>query len=146
MHYMHCSAEESNGNICLLHSRQAFCVIHQRDCPVDSEVAMMHLAGTPCTAASTMGLHNFDHAMSYAHLLAWAGVRRRCQEPIIVQENVLEFDRDRLVELLPQYDWTFEAISPCQLGWPVRRARQWCVFRGCISLCMSSYAVAVMRI
>ena len=110
--------------------RYAKCLVHDRNCPIDACVAMIHIAGTECTAASTFGLRNFDQAMSYAHLVCWLGLRRRCQEPINIQENVKEFDRMLLVENLPMYDWSFDCISPCQLGWPVRRVRQWCVFLG----------------
>ena len=108
-------------------SRYARCEVHNGTCSVVPKVAMMHLAGTPCTAVSSYGLRDFDVAMSFAHFLTWVGIRRKFLEPIIVQENVDEFDRDLLVSLLPEYDWTFSIISPCQFGWPVRRIRQWCV-------------------
>ena len=111
--------------------RSAPCLVHARHCPVNSEIAMVHVAGTPCQAVSSMGLQDFQHAMSYSHFLTWVAIRKLCEEPVLIQENVEDFDRRELMQLLDQYDWSFGMISPCQLGWPVRRVRQWCVCLGC---------------
>ena len=108
--------------------RHAHCLIHDQDCSILPRVGMIHFAGTPCTAVSSMGLRDFDSAMSFAHFLTWIGLRRTCQEPVIVQ-----VDRDLLQTMLPMYDWSYAIISPCQLGWPVRRIRQWCVCPGVMS-------------
>ena len=115
---------------CCVLLRYAPCLTHGKVCSILPNVGQIHMAGTPCTAASTMGLRDFDAAMAHGHFLCWVSLRRQCQEPIIVQENVQDFDRRHLTSLLPMYDFTFSIISPCQLGFPVRRARQWCVLLG----------------
>ena len=118
------------NHACMLCFRQAKCLVHGAECAVNRETAMIHVAGTPCTNISSMGLQDFSQALSFGHLLAWIGVRRVCQEPILIQENLDEFDRNLLTSLLPQYDFTFAVISPHQLSWPVRRVRQWAVLLG----------------
>ena len=107
--------------------RSGFCLKHGRPCRFNETIGMIHVAGTPCTAVSTMGLRDFDSAMSRAHFHTWVALRLECQEPVIIQENVEEFDRTLLVSELPMYDWSFDVVSPAQLGWPVVLARQWCV-------------------
>ena len=96
---------------------------------------MVHIAGTPCTAYSSMGHMDGEEAMSFAHFLARAGLRIQCQEPLVFQECTPTFPREVMVSLLPMYDWMAEVISPHTIGWPVRRARQWLVSLG---LCSSN--------
>ena len=109
--------------------RYCYCHIHNRECDVTTSVAMANISGSICCDHSTMGTMDRDQAMSYAHLLIWAGQRRICQEPIIVQECVDTFPRDQFVDLLPQYDWSWAILSPHQHGFPIRRLRQWAIGR-----------------
>ena len=126
--------------------RHAFCQCHNAQCQIVPNVANIHIAGTPCTAASTMGLRDNELALSFGHFLTWIAQRRLCQEPILVQENVGEFDRNHLITLLPMYDWTFAIVSPCQVGWPVRRARQWCVWLCCKLVAMTVLAWVLLGV
>ena len=105
----------------------SFCVVHQKHCRIDNQVAMMHIAGTPCTAHSAMGLRDQEKALAFAHFLCWCGQRRLIQEPIVVQECVDTFPRSVFHELLDMYDWCFDVLSPVQYAWPVTRTRQWAV-------------------
>lgn len=108
-------------------SRSSWCLVHKQECSVVDRIGFVHVAGTPCTAYSPAGLCDKETALSFCHFLAWAGLRGLCQEPVIVQECTDAFPRELFSQLLPTYDWTFEVISPQQLGWPVRRPRQWAV-------------------
>ena len=96
-------------------------------CDLAESVAMLHVAGTPCTAYSTAGKMDGEDAMSFAHTLAWCGLRARLQEPLIVQECTSGFSREIFTKLLPMYDFTADMLCPTQVGWPVRRSRQWVV-------------------
>ena len=107
--------------------RSAWCEIHQRECSIASQAAFSNMAGTPCTAYSYAGLMDEETAESFAHLLAWAGQRRKVQEPVIVQECTEKFDRTALEKLLPMYTWSYALLNPESFGFPVRRIRQWCV-------------------
>lgn len=109
--------------------RTAWCIAHERYCDIAILIALLHLAGTSCVAHSAMGAMDREQAISYAHFLVWAGLRRRLQEPIVVQECVDSFPREELIELLDMYDWTFSIMSPHQHGVPIRRVRQWAVGR-----------------
>lgn len=110
--------------------RKAYCVVHDRECSICDNIAHTHIAGTPCTAYSTAGLMDAETAESYAHFLCWAGLRRKTQEPVIVQECTDGFPRSEFDKLLPMYAWSFAILDPITFGWPVRRRRQWCVYLG----------------
>ena len=90
-------------------------------------MALCHLAGTSCTDYSAIGLNEREHGWTFVHLLIWIGHRKRLQEPVCVQENVVGFPRDVLTMLLPEYEFVFGVLCPDVLGWPVRRDRQWAV-------------------
>ena len=108
-------------------ARSAWCVAHRKHCAVDGEIANIHCAGTPCTAHSTIGLQEREQARSWAHFVIWIGMRLLLQEPILIQENVPGFPRHLLVQYLPMYHWEFVVLNPLQLGWPIKRDRQWAV-------------------
>lgn len=59
--------------------------------------------------------------------VTWTALRRRIQEPIIVQECVEEFEQWVLLEELPMYYVDYCILSPSDLGWPISRRRKWCV-------------------
>lgn len=107
------------------------CKRHGNRCDLADNIAQLHIAGTPCTAYSTMGLLDGEDAMSFAHFLCWAGLRAKLQEPLIIQECTAGFPQDVFVSLLPMYDWMAEVVSPDSFGWPVRRPRQWVVSLVC---------------
>ena len=90
---------------------------------------MVHGAGTPCVAFSSMGLCDGESSKSWVHFLIWASMRLILQEPIIFQENVANFPRHVLLTLLPMYEFVFDIITPDRHGWPIRRHRQWIVYR-----------------
>ena len=108
--------------------RYAYCVVHNQECCVKRKVAMMNLTGTICTAHSAMGLGEKESAITWAYFLIWVGHRRLLEEPLIMQECVDTFPRDKMSSLLPQYDFTWCVLSPHLHGWPIRRIRQWCVW------------------
>ena len=112
---------------CLLSLRKGWCLIHGQECQM--KTACVHVAGTSCTDFSAIGKGDAEHGMTYSHLLIWASHRKQLQEPVIVQENVCNFPRETLLELLPEYEWCFGIVEPNMYGWPIRRARQWAVRR-----------------
>lgn len=107
--------------------RCGYCKRHGKTCDVRTNPAMANLLGSPCTAYSSMGFMDAEEAMSFAHFLAWAGLRRALEEPIIVQECTKGFPRDIFAKVLPQYDFMAEVLDPYTYGWPVKRPRQWMV-------------------
>ncbi len=110
--------------------RHAYCVVHGCNCNIAQRVANMHLAGTSCTAWSPAGLCDGATAMSHAHFLAWVGLRRQMQEPVIAHECTDGFPRSLFDLLLPMYNWTFARIDPLSYGIPVRRMRQLTLYLG----------------
>ncbi len=98
-------------------------------CDVGNNVGMFHTAGAVCVAHSIMGSLDREQALSFAHFLIWAGLRRICGEPIVVHECVDTFPREQVTSLLDMYDWTWSIMSPHQHGAPIRRLRQWAVGR-----------------
>lgn len=111
---------------------KAYCMRHERMCNIDRARGTIHIAGTPCTAHSSMGDREQQNSMPFAHFLCWCGLRRELEEDVIVQECVDSFPREAFTELLDMYDWSFAVIDPEQFGFPVRRNRQWAVFRVCV--------------
>lgn len=95
------------------------------------KIAFMNIAGTSCTAWSPAGLQDGEQALSHAHFLAWAGLRKKSCEPLVIQECTDKFPRNVFYEVLPEYDWSFAVITPLSFGWPIRRDRQWAV---CLSI------------
>ena len=107
-------------------SMKAHCVAHGRLCTPE-EGAMLHVAGTPCTADSPMGLQERQKSLPFCFFLVWAAMRVALGEPIVIQECVDQFDRSIFTEVLGAWDWTFVVLSPIQFGWPIARNRQWAV-------------------
>jgi site-specific DNA-cytosine methylase len=96
-------------------------------------VAFIHIAGTPCTAWSDMGLLDGENAISTAYFLVWIGLRLLCEEPIVIQENVVGFPKWLIADLLPMYFVEWIVLSPYSLGWPIERQRQWLVLFGLLA-------------
>jgi hypothetical protein len=116
-----------NQSECLLELRYASCIVHKMECCIGRKVAMLNVSGTICTGHSAMGLNERDTAMTWAYFLVWCGLRRLAQEPLIIQECVDSFPREKMAALLPMYDLSWHVLSPHHYGWPVKRVRQWCV-------------------
>ena len=115
------------NNKALKATLKSWCVIHGKHCQV-KQGANLHVAGTPCTADSSMGLQEGKDSLPFCFFLTWAAMRIVLGEPIIIQECVDAFDRASFTEFLGMYDWTFVVLSPAQFGWPIARNRQWAVF------------------
>ena len=107
---------------------KAYCVRHGKDCSIHNARAQCHWAGTPCTAHSPMGDQETTNSLAYGHFLVWVAIRKDQQEEVIVQECTDGFGRDPFTELLFEWDWNFVVLSPDQLGFPVKRPRQWVVY------------------
>ena len=105
-------------------------MVHGKKCSLGRITALLQKAGTPCIAWSDMGLGEGLDAESTGHFLIWAGIRLRLQEPVIILENVLNFPRWLLIEVLPMYFMDFVTLTPAMLGWPISRERQYCVNLG----------------
>lgn len=114
-------------NFAHLKFRTAHCAKHGRLCSVENKIADLHLAGTTCTGFSTIGSGQGEAAESHGHFICWAGQRAVLQEPLLVQENATTFPREALTTTLPMYDWIASNLSPDNLGWPIRRERQYMV-------------------
>jgi site-specific DNA-cytosine methylase len=102
----------------------AFCVRHQRRCV--HPTADVHIAGTPCPDYSILGKGEGCDGPTMVYYCAWAAMRRRLGEPIIIQENVPEQPLSLLQESLGDlYHIQEILLCPSQFGWPVRRRRLW---------------------
>ena len=108
--------------------RHGSCFVHGGSCNIAAHAAMVHLAGSSCTAWSPAGLTDGATAMTHAYFLAWVARRRLIQEPIVVHECTDGFPRDLFDLLLPMYNWSSARIDPISYGAPVRRVRQWTVY------------------
>ena len=108
--------------------RSAYCLVHQKMCSIDDELAHVHKAGTSCQAHSSMGNLDREQAIQFAHFLIWLAIRKRLQEMILVQENVVGFPRDTFIRFLPEYEFEAAIVAPDSYGWPIARERQWIVF------------------
>ena len=106
--------------------RCGWCLVHQRTCTID-EPADLHIAGTPCTAHSQIGLQEEEQSKAFGYFILWLGMRKKIAEPVIIQENVKSFPRSHFTTYLPEYEWVFTTLNPMEVGWPVQRERQWIV-------------------
>ena len=114
------------NTVCFCLLRSAYCLNHDKTCTI-AEPSDVHLAGTPCTAHSQIGLQEEEMAYSFSFFIIWLGMRKRLQEPVIVQENVPSFPRTFFTLHLPEWEWSFTTLNPLELGWPISRDRQWAV-------------------
>ena len=101
---------------------------HNQECTL--KTATGHLAGTPCVAFSARGKELGECDKTIVAFLAWCGLRRLLEEPVVVQENVEAFPIDLVEEMLADlYSLESVVVSPLQLGWPVSRDRRWTCLR-----------------
>ncbi len=105
---------------------------HKTSCQADcqAESADVHTAGTMCTDYSPRGLRNKENGRCFIMFLAWCGQRIELQEPVIIHENVTEFDTAWLLLMLGVlYHIESTLLSPETCGWPVRRQRRYTILR-----------------
>lgn len=67
--------------------KSAWCVRHGKRCC--AAMAMVHAAGTPCPAHSSLGLGLQDRDFTIVCTMAWVAQRLLLQEPMILHENVV---------------------------------------------------------
>ena len=107
---------------------EAFCLVHQRLCKI--KCSKCHVAGPPCVDWSRAGAHLRDAGRTTQHMMAWFGLRRALQEPLVGHENVLEFPDWIVKEMMGDLYFINEArMSGESLGWPAHRHR---AIRACI--------------
>ncbi|CAE7035549.1 unnamed protein product [Symbiodinium sp. CCMP2592] len=134
--------------------KEAFCVKHQKMCQVlrcrviplvrwlaaapclchgmlvQVDTARCHCGGTPCTDYSIRGLQLGTEGTTFVPFLAFCGMRIVLQEPVVIQENVDNFETDLLERYLGHlYHISVESLSPDQYGFPVLRPRKWTILR-----------------
>lgn len=105
--------------------RSAWCLKHGKEYNIQDDVADIHVAGTPCTAHSPIGLQEEEQSRAFAFFIIWLGQRKKMGEPVIIQENVTTFPISYFTTYLPEYEFVFTCLNPMELGWPVHRNRQW---------------------
>ena len=84
----------------------------------------MNVAGTSCTAFSTMGKQErWQHASSRPFYV-WMFAKHVMEEDFFCHENVPLFDVEVLRQALPS-GWVLHSwvTNPVDMGWPVRRPR-----------------------
>ena len=85
----------------------------------------MHIAGTPCVDFSLKGKQLQLRGQATGHLFVWLGQRLRLQEPLIIQENVPQFDPAIINDILGHlYTQDSIVLDPYELGWPIARRRR----------------------
>ena len=102
----------------------AYCLIHGRAC--EHPRACVHFAGTPCVNFSSMGDGSKCDGRTSQHFAAWASLRLRLREPIIIHENVPEFPLAVLTKFFGHlYNIQSVELHPDDYGWASRRPRAW---------------------
>lgn len=106
----------------------SMCLRHRRACPISS--ARMHVAGTPCTDWSELGLRQGTNGASAAAFMCWVAMRRCLQEAYIVQENVSSFPTTLLDRFLGDMYFIDVSVEDAQdYGTPARRERRYSILR-----------------
>jgi site-specific DNA-cytosine methylase len=106
----------------------SMCLRHGRVCTVRS--ARLHVAGTPCTDWSELGLRQGTGGGSAAAFMCWVGMRRCLQEACIIQENVCSFPTELLERFLGDlYHIDVSTEDGQDYGTPARRERRYSILR-----------------
>ncbi|CAK0790292.1 unnamed protein product [Prorocentrum cordatum] len=104
----------------------ARCLRHGKSCRM--QATKVHFAGTPCPDWSDAGSHRGTASVSMIHFLAWVGLCRLLQHPVIVQENVEKFPVSLLQELLGDLYRIETTVEDSEhYGFPVTRVRRWTI-------------------
>ena len=105
-------------------SLSGWCTVHGRRCQL--ETAQFHWAGIPCVAMSPMGRRDGTDGACMSAWGAWAALRLRLQEPVIVVECSDKLDSTVLSSIFEEhYILESRILCPLQLGWVGRRRRFW---------------------
>ena len=103
-------------------NRYAYCYAHRRQCSL--RCADVHIAGTPCTAHSSIGSQKKNADTTVLTFLAWVAIRLLVQEATIVFENVIGFDVRNLADFFSELYFIDPADTNSVLfGWAGSRPR-----------------------
>ena len=106
----------------------AWCLRHGRHCKI--QTASRHIAGTVCVGFSRRGVGLSTADPTMLPTLAWVALRRLCQEPEIVQENVRGCPVQLFHDLLHDiYYLDVVTIDAVVFGWSCGRERQFIKMR-----------------
>ena len=106
------------------------CLTHNKMCKV--KAACRHIAGTSCTAWSAQGANAGEYDSTVIYFVAWCGMRRMLQEPLVIYENVRSKKLlSVLTEMLSDIYWVDDVgyLCPNQQGFPGERERQYVLMR-----------------
>lgn len=104
------------------------CHTNGKRCTIRS--ARMNVAGTSCTAHSSIGNRMVFEDVTVLAALAWVGLRLMLNEIVILHENVSSFPVWFLRYFLVDVYWLESTIlHPWLHGWAVRRERRYTVMR-----------------
>jgi hypothetical protein len=84
----------------------------------------MEIAGPPCISFSAMGLRDGEEGTSFEAHKAWYRLRGRQQEPVVLIENVEQYELEIVKKYMPSYyDIHQVTLDPRLFGVPVARPR-----------------------
>jgi hypothetical protein len=85
----------------------------------------LHVAGSPCVDASSLGSKQFMDGPTACLFFIWVALVRRLLFKVILHENVPQFGEKPLKDALSDlYVIARFEVTPVKLGWPIRRPRQ----------------------
>ena len=102
----------------------AHCAVHNGLC--QHPRAKVHEAGPPCVNFSPMGNRDTTDGHTMTQFAAWASLRHRLQEPILIIEESDHLPPEVIARVFGKYyhvDW--KVVDPTLLGWCGRRPRFW---------------------
>ena len=108
----------------------AYCFAHNKVCRL--QCATRHIAGTSCTAWSAQGANGGEFDSTVLYFIAWCGLRRLLQEPIVIYENVRSKQLLVVLSLFLADLYHINDVgylSPCDQAFPCERDRQYVVLR-----------------
>lgn len=109
----------------------ATCFIHQKQCPVQAGRVQGRLrveaAGPPCVNFSRIGRREKSAGEGYVCHDAWQSLIATQRAPLVIFENVPDYERALLQDGMSDYDLRFATLCPRDLGFPAARPRLWCV-------------------
>lgn len=107
---------------------RGYCMKHKKTCILQS--ADLHIAGTVCTDWSAFGTRGNTDGKTILHQLAFMALRLLLEEPIVVQENVVQFAPGLLKDFLfSMYFLDVADEDSWNFGVPSHRNRRWIVMR-----------------
>ncbi len=92
------------------------------------DLGAVHCGGNPCKDWSLLGKRQGVEGPTAPALITWALLIRRHKPDFLIQENVLQFPIELLLDLLGGlYRAEALELDPRRLGWPVARRRRYVV-------------------